>query len=214
MKTTIAGLRRNYSQKKLLEGQVARNPFRQFEKWWKTTLRSAIPEPNAMLLATASKKGIPSGRVVLLKDYSDKGFVFFTNYESAKAKQLNENPRASLVFFWKELERQVRITGTVRKIKERESDVYFSTRPTNSRIGAWASPQSRIITGRRWLDDNFRGMQSQFEGKKISRPAHWGGYIVKPSAIEFWQGRPNRLHDRLLYTLQKNGRWKMVRLAP
>ncbi len=167
-----------------------------------------------MLLATASKKGIPSGRVVLLKDYSDKGFVFFTNYESAKAKQLNENPRASLVFFWKELERQVRITGTVRKIKERESDVYFSTRPTNSRIGAWASPQSRIITGRRWLDDNFRGMQSQFEGKKISRPAHWGGYIVKPSAIEFWQGRPNRLHDRLLYTLQKNGRWKMVRLAP
>ncbi len=214
MKKSVASLRKNYSQKKLLEKNAASHPVSQFTKWWKEALRSTIIEPNAMLLATATKKGIPSARVVLLKDYSDEGFVFFTNYESAKGKQLLENPHASLVFFWKELERQVRVSGTVKKIQAADSDTYFNSRPVNSQAGALASPQSRIIPDRSWLDQNFTKIALQFRDKKIRRPDHWGGYIVKPVSVEFWQGRPDRLHDRLLYTLQKNGKWKMVRLAP
>jgi pyridoxamine 5'-phosphate oxidase len=214
MKRTVAALRKNYSQKKLLENNAAAHPINQFTKWWKEALRSTIIEPNAMLLATATKKGVPSARVVLLKDYSNKGFVFFTNYESAKGKQLLENPRASLVFFWKELERQVRISGSVKKINPADSDTYFVSRPAKSRAGSLASPQSRIIPGRHWLDEKFREVLLAHQHKKFKRPDFWGGYIVKPISIEFWQGRPDRLHDRLLYTLLKNGKWKIVRLAP
>jgi pyridoxamine 5'-phosphate oxidase len=151
---------------------------------------------------------------VLLKGFNEKGFIFFTNYESYKAQQLAENPKACLVFFWKELERQVRITGLVVKISNAESDEYFNSRPEASRIGAWASPQSRVIENRHWLDEKFNELVNKMEGKHIQRPAHWGGYIVKPVVIEFWQGRPSRLHDRIQYTLEESGNWKIERLAP
>ncbi|MBM3416840.1 MAG: pyridoxamine 5'-phosphate oxidase [Bacteroidetes bacterium] len=214
MKGKIANIRKNYSRKKLLEKKAAADPFAQFAKWWKQALQSDIDEVNAMTLATASADGMPSARVILLKDFSDKGFTFFTNYESYKGQQLAENPRACLVFFWKELERQVRITGLVEKTSEEASSGYFNSRPVESRIGALASPQSRVIESREWLDENFSHKEKELEGQTIERPVYWGGYIVKPVIIEFWQGRPGRLHDRLQYSLQEDGSWKMERLAP
>ena len=167
-----------------------------------------------MTLATASVDALPSARIVLLKGFNEKGFIFFTNYESYKAQQLAENPKACLVFFWKELERQVRITGLIEKVSGKQSDDYFQSRPESSRIGAWASPQSRVIEDRDWLDDKFNELVSKMEGSEITRPPHWGGYIVKPVVIEFWQGRPSRMHDRIQYTLEDNGGWKIERLAP
>jgi pyridoxamine 5'-phosphate oxidase len=167
-----------------------------------------------MTLATASLDALPSARIVLLKEVNEKGFVFFTNYESYKAQQLAENPKACLVFFWKELERQVRITGLIEKINGKQSDEYFQSRPESSRIGTWASPQSRVIENRQWLDEKFNELVNKMEGTPIPRPPHWGGYIVKPVVIEFWQGRPSRLHDRIQYTLEENGGWKIERLAP
>jgi pyridoxamine 5'-phosphate oxidase len=167
-----------------------------------------------MTLATASADGIPSARIVLLKGYDEKGFVFFTNYESYKGKQLEENPRACLVFFWKELERQVRITGIVEMVSSAESDAYFNSRPESSRIGAWTSPQSQVIESRDWLEAKEKEYAKQFSSQALKRPPHWGGYRVKPITIEFWQGRPSRLHDRLQYTLQDDGNWKIERLAP
>lgn len=177
-------------------------------------VETEIVEPNAMTLATASSDGVPSARVVLLKGFDHNGFVFYTNYQSFKGLQLQENPKACLVFYWKEVERQVRITGLTSKISEQESEDYFHSRPEGSRIGAWVSPQSRVIEGRDWLDKRCVELTEQFSGHTIERPAHWGGYIVKPVEVEFWQGRPSRLHDRLLYTLQEDGGWKMERLAP
>jgi pyridoxamine 5'-phosphate oxidase len=214
MQDKIASIRRDYSQKQLIEEKVAKNPFNQFEHWWKEALEAKLDEVNAMTLATASADGFPSARIVLLKDYSEKGFSFYTNYESYKGKQLEENPKACLVFFWKELERQIRITGLVEKLSEQESDRYFSSRPEASRIGAWTSPQSQTIDSRKWLDEKFNEMVKQLEGTNIKRPLHWGGYIVKPVIIEFWQGRPGRLHDRIQYTLNSEGSWKIERLAP
>jgi pyridoxamine 5'-phosphate oxidase len=210
----IADIRRDYSHKSLSEKDADANAIKQFEKWWNEAVDSKIDEVNAMTLATASIDGLPSARIVLLKEFNEKGFVFFTNYESYKAQQLAENPKACLVFFWKELERQVRATGLIQKINSAESDAYFHSRPESSRIGAWASPQSRVIESRHWLDEKFNELVNKMEGTDIKRPPHWGGYIVKPVVIEFWQGRPSRLHDRIQYTLDDNGEWKIERLAP
>ncbi|MES1216049.1 MAG: pyridoxamine 5'-phosphate oxidase [Bacteroidota bacterium] len=214
MQENIADLRKNYSQKKLLEKDVASDPIHQFKEWWKEAVAAGIEEPNAMTLATASMDAVPSARIVLLKDFSDKGFVFFTNYDSYKGQQLAENPKACLVFFWKEIERQVRITGLAMKISPEENDVYFFSRPLESQIGAITSPQSQVIETREWLDEKYSKLEKEFQHNKIQRPSNWGGYIVKPVIIEFWQGRPGRLHDRIQYTLNENGDWKLERLAP
>ena len=211
---SIADIRINYSRQNLLEADAAQDPIAQFAKWWKEAVESEILEVNAMTLATASTDGIPSARIVLLKDFSEKGFVFFTNYESFKGHQLADNPKACLVFFWKELERQVRITGLVQQVSASESNTYFHARPEGSQIGALTSPQSHVIENRQWLDDLYEKNMALFAGKKIERPDYWGGYIVRPVVIEFWQGRPSRLHDRLQYSLQDNNEWKIERLAP
>lgn len=212
--SSIADIRRDYSLKTLLETEVADNPFLQFGDWWQQAVESEIDEVNAMTLATASLEGVPSARIVLLKGYDEKGFVFFTNYESAKGRELAENPKASLLFFWKELERQVRITGLVEKLSVAENDDYFLSRPTGSQIGAWASPQSHIIENRSWLERRVEELNEKFKSEQLTRPPHWGGYRVKPVIIEFWQGRSSRLHDRIQYTLQDSGSWKIERLAP
>lgn len=213
MKGSIAGIRKNYSKKKLSEHKVDDSPIKQFSTWWKQAIASSIDEVNAMTLATASPDGMPSARIVLLKDFSEAGFTFFTNYNSFKGQQLTENPKACLVFFWKELERQVRITGLVQKINAADSDKYFYSRPAGSQLGAIASPQSHVIESREWLEKYFKGLKKELK-ESIKRPEDWGGFIVKPVIIEFWQGRPNRLHDRLQYTLQENAGWKIERLAP
>lgn len=214
MSSTIADIRKDYKLRSLLEKDVEANAIRQFDKWWQEAIHSEIDEVNAMTLATASADGIPAARIVLLKGYDERGFVFFTNYDSFKGLQLAENPRACLVFFWKELERQVRITGLVEKVSDEESDTYFNSRPEGSRIGAWASPQSQVIESREWLEEREKTLAKDFTGKPLSRPAHWGGYRVKPINIEFWQGRPSRLHDRIQYALQGDNSWTIERLAP
>ncbi len=210
----IADIRKDYKLQTLEETGVHTNAIQQFHKWWNEALLSEIDEVNAMTLATATADGKPSARIVLLKGYDESGFVFFTNYHSHKGKELEENPRASLVFFWKELERQVRIEGKVEKTTAGESDLYFHSRPQESRIGAWASPQSQVIHSRQVIEDNVSELKKSFEGKDIDRPAHWGGYIVMPEIIEFWQGRPGRLHDRIRYSRSAGGNWKIERLAP
>jgi pyridoxamine 5'-phosphate oxidase len=213
MKKEIADLRRDYKREVLDEAHVANDPIEQFGRWWNEALNSEIEEVNAMTLATATKDGVPSARIVLLKDYDERGFVFFSNYKSHKAHELEINPHAALVFFWKVLERQVRIQGSVEKIDTKESDIYFYSRPAGSRIGAWASPQSSVILNRDLLERNVELYKNQF-GEEIPRPPHWGGYRVTPSVIEFWQGRSNRLHDRIRYSKQTNGVWIKERLAP
>ncbi len=210
----IAGIRKDYKLKSLLEADIEKTPVQQFEKWWNEAMHSDIDEINAMTLATASAAGLPAARIVLLKAFDERGFVFFTNYESFKGLQINENPRACLVFFWKELERQVRITGLVEKTTAAESDAYYNSRPATSRIGAWASPQSQVISSREWLEQNEKKYTDEFTGTTIERPAHWGGYRVKPITVEFWQGRPGRLHDRIQYSLEETGSWLIERLAP
>ncbi|HEY6062696.1 MAG TPA: pyridoxamine 5'-phosphate oxidase [Chitinophagaceae bacterium] len=214
MAAKIADLRKNYSQKKLLESKANPDPLKQFAKWWKQAAKSKLEEANAMTLATASLDGVPSARVVLLKDFGERGFTFFTNYSSFKGQQLAENPKACLVFFWKELERQIRITGLVEKINDEASNEYFHSRPADSQLGAIVSPQSQVIESREWLDEKFKQIKKETGNNNIQRPPNWGGYIVKPVIIEFWQGRPGRLHDRLQYTLLESGEWKMERLAP
>jgi pyridoxamine 5'-phosphate oxidase len=215
MNNSIGDLRKDYSKKALLENSVKPDPIQQFNEWWQEAIASAIEEPNAMTLATASADGLPSARIVLLKAFSERGFVFFTNYNSFKGKQLAENPKACLVFFWKELERQVRITGFVKKTSEQESEDYFYSRPEASQLSAAISPQSQSIKDRGWLEKQAREAQKNTDkGMAIKRPAHWGGYIVAPVIVEFWQGRPGRLHDRIEYTLTDVGEWKIERLAP
>lgn len=211
---SVADLRKDYKMHSLDEHEISQKPFNQFQQWWDEAIRADIEEVNAMTLATASAEGVPSARIVLLKGYDENGFVFFTNYNSYKGHDLSENPRACLVFFWKELERQVRITGLVQKVSAAESDEYFLSRPSGSRIGAWVSPQSQVIRDRQWLDENEKEQLKKFEGKEIIRPEHWGGYRVRPITIEFWQGRSNRLHDRIQYSLDEAGEWKVERLAP
>ena len=211
---SIADIRKDYKLQTLSKADVAADPFLQFDKWWDDAVKSEIDEVNAMTLATANKEGKPSARIVLLKGYDKNGFVFFTNYQSHKGHELTENPNACLVFFWAALERQVRITGTVEKITAAESDVYFESRPAGSRIGAWASPQSSVITSREIIEERQKEFEQKFNDGNITRPPYWGGYIVKPFEIEFWQGRPSRLHDRIQYTLQEESGWKIERLAP
>ncbi len=211
---SIGEIRKEYMLETLSKKEVAPDPISQFGRWWEEALRSGIEEVNAMTLATASGDGVPSARIVLLKGYDSQGFLFFTNYGSFKGRQLLENPRACLVFFWKELERQVRITGLVEKVSAQESDDYYRSRPEGSRIGAWVSPQSQVIPDRNWLVETEKQAEEKFSGKDIQRPPHWGGYRVKPVAVEFWQGRPNRLHDRIQYSLNGDATWIIERLAP
>lgn len=210
----IAAIRKEYKLESLHEHEVDPDPLRQFEKWWQELINSNIDEVNAMTLATADKNARPSARIVLLKGVTPEGFLFFTNYESHKGEELKENPQACLVFFWKELERQVRVEGLIEKISAEESDEYFNSRPAGSKIGAWASPQSKVIASREVLEEKVRLIENKFMNTTIDRPGHWGGYILKPILIEFWQGRPSRLHDRIQYTKLENNSWKIERLAP
>jgi len=210
----IADIRKEYIFQTLSEHEVAGKPIDQFETWWKQALESDIEEVNAMTLATVGANGRPSARIVLLKGFDENGFVFFTNYQSHKGNDIQINPYVSVVFFWKELERQVRINGIAEKIDEKESDIYFQSRPEASKIGAWASPQSNVIENREVIENNEAGYQAKFAGNKIERPPHWGGYIVKPEVVEFWQGRASRLHDRIRYTIETDNNWKIERLAP
>ena len=208
----ISDLRKSYSRDSLSETDVASSPIEQFKQWFEQAQQAQCPEPNAMTIASASREGIPSARVVLLKDVDDRGFIFFTNYESHKGRELIENPHAALLFHWHELERQVRIEGTVEQLPSEESDEYFHSRPLDSRIGAWASPQSQVISGRTVLLTKAAEFGLRF-GLNPPRPPHWGGFLVRPRKIEFWQGRPSRLHDRIQFTKSPEG-WDIVRLAP
>ena len=209
----IARLRKDYALSSLNEDDVAASPIIQFEKWWEDASKSEILEYNAMTIASTGQDGMPEARTVLLKAFDEKGFVFFTNYNSAKSQQLDFNANCCLLFFWKELERQVRINGTAERISMKESIDYFDSRPDGSKIGAWASPQSMVVAGKAWLKETFEYYAERFKHGQIPKPPHWGGYRVKPTKIEFWQGRPSRMHDRILYTPEGEG-WKRERLAP
>jgi pyridoxamine 5'-phosphate oxidase len=213
MSENIADIRKDYKMQSLLEGDISQDPFTQFGNWWNEAVKSDIEEVNAMTLATSTPSGTPSARIVLLKGYTNEGFKFFTNYQSHKAKEIEQNPQVALVFFWKELERQIRIEGTAEKVSPGESDEYFDSRPLKSKIGAWASPQSKPVDNRLWIEDRFEEFSDKFIEEVVPRPPHWGGYIVKPSLFEFWQGRRSRLHDRIQYTKEEIG-WKIERLAP
>lgn len=210
---SIADIRKDYQLKSLTEAEVAKNPFTQFSTWWDEAVGSAIDEVNAMALSTVSSEGRPSSRIVLLKGFDEQGFVFFTNYNSDKGRQIEQQQFVSLLFFWKELERQVRIEGKATKVAEEESDAYFNSRPVGSRLGAWASPQSQKITDRSVLEQALENITAEYRDKLVPRPSHWGGYRVMPTRIEFWQGRSSRLHDRILYE-QVDGNWQISRLAP
>ena len=212
--TDLAAIRKDYRLQSLLEQDVDTNPVMQFEKWLQQAMESGIEEPNAMTLATSTTTGKPSARIVLLKGITENGLVFFTNYNSKKGKQIHDNPLASLVFFWKELERQVIIEGEIKKTSEKESDEYFAKRPFESRIGAWSSPQSKVIQSREILEKNVSYYTNKYQSQNVPRPPHWGGYILIPTLIEFWQGGAGRLHDRLQYSLNDSNLWIIERLAP
>lgn len=213
---SVANFRKDYDKSVLKRSMMANNPFKQFENWFKAAVESPIMEANAMILASVAKNGQPSSRVVLLKGFSEKGFVFYTNYESKKGKDLAQNPKISVLFFWDILERQIRIEGTAEKLPFADSEAYFHSRPKGSQIGAWASPQSQKITDRNILDDKKAALESEYKNAdKLPCPEHWGGYLVRPQYFEFWQGRSNRLHDRIIYELNsENNIWEMGRIAP
>jgi pyridoxamine 5'-phosphate oxidase len=210
----VADIRKEYALHSLNEEEVAPSPLEQFKQWWKEAEASSIEEVNAMTLSTINSQGWPEARTVLLKGYDENGFVFFTNYNSAKSTQLDQYPNCSLLFFWKELERQVRINGIAEKISVQESIDYFNSRPDGSKIGAWASPQSMVVAGKAWLKETFEFYKERFKHGEIPKPPHWGGYRVKPSRMEFWQGRPSRMHDRICYSKTEDANWKIERLAP
>ncbi|NJO29093.1 MAG: pyridoxamine 5'-phosphate oxidase [Richelia sp. SL_2_1] len=214
MDKTIADLRQDYTLQGLKETEVNSDPFVQFKEWFDQALNANILEPNAMTIATTTKEGVPSARMVLLKDFDDRGFVFYTNYNSQKAQELTENPQAALVFWWAELQRQVRICGKVERVDDRESDQYFYSRPFNSRLGAWASNQSEVIESREVMEQRLQELTEKYQNQDIPRPPHWGGIRVIPTEIEFWQGRSSRLHDRLVYKITEDNSWKIERLSP
>jgi pyridoxamine 5'-phosphate oxidase len=212
-KMNLADLRTDYTKDGLIEADLYPDPFQQFGFWFDQALKAQVDEPNAMTLATSTLEGQPSARIVLLKGFDDHGFVFYTNYESRKGKELALNNKAALLFFWSSLERQVRIEGLIEKVSEQESKVYFDSRPEGSRIGAWSSHQSEPIGSRKDLEDQVTFYSQSFENQAIPRPPFWGGYRLKPQVIEFWQGRESRLHDRLRYRLI-DGHWNIDRLSP
>ena len=211
---SIADLRREYSLTGLRKADLAADPLQQFRHWFDQALAAGTNEPNAMVLATADAAGKPSTRVVLLKGLDERGFVFFTNYESRKARELAVNRHAALNFFWVELERQVCVTGSVTQVPREEAEAYFKTRPRGSRLGAWASKQSDTVPSREVLEARLQELEKQYPGEEIPLPPFWGGYVLAPREIDFWQGRPNRLHDRFRYSKQSDGRWLVARLSP
>jgi pyridoxamine 5'-phosphate oxidase len=213
MSMTIADLRKEYTLNGLDVTDVAPNPITQFRQWFDAALQAGIPEPNAMHLATVSAEGYPSGRIVLVKGVDERGFAFYTNYESQKGRELINHPMASLTFFYPELERQIRIEGRVEKVSPEESDQYFNSRPRGSQLGAWVSPQSEIIANRAELENRQQELEKQFAEQSVPRPPHWGGFRVVPDRVEFWQGRPSRLHDRIRYR-PLAGDWIIERIAP
>lgn len=211
---SLQHIRQEYKYSRLDEADLSASPLEQFSRWFEQALHCDAAEPSAMTLATASPGGQPSARIVLLKDFGPQGFCFYTNYESRKGRELEENPRAALLFFWKELERQVRLEGTVHRADTASSDAYFDSRPIGSRLGAWASPQSREIPDRASLEREVARVEKRFQSEEPHRPPFWGGYLLQPARFEFWQGRESRLHDRFQYTLESDGSWSRVRLAP
>jgi pyridoxamine 5'-phosphate oxidase len=211
--TKIADLRKNYTQAGLLESDVVANPYQQFKLWFDQAVAADILEPNAMTVATVTAEGKPAARIVLLKGFDERGFVFYTNYNSQKGVELQQCPHAALVFLWGDLERQVRIEGQVEFVSETEATGYFHSRPVSSQLGAWASDQSTIIEDRSVLEQKLQQLESQYQDRQIPKPPYWGGVRVVPQEIEFWQGRPSRLHDRLRYQLL-DGKWQIDRLAP
>ena len=213
MPSAISDLRNEYTLNGLDSADVSPDPFVQFRQWFDAALSAGLPEPNAMHLSTITADGHPDGRIVLLKDVSETGFVFYTNYESRKGRELTDHPFASLTFFYPELERQIRIEGRVEKVSAGESDAYFSSRPRGSQIGAWVSHQSEVIENRDVLETRQHELEVRFAGQPVPRPPYWGGFRVVPTALEFWQGRPSRLHDRIRYRLE-NGSWLIERLSP
>jgi len=214
MSTPISDIRKTYAHAELLESDAAAAPMEQFDRWWAQALEAKIEEVNAMTLATVDASGMPDARIVLLKGVDEIGFHFYSNYQSRKGMQLTNNEQACLVFFWKELERQVRVRGRMERLPETESDAYFSSRPVESRLGAIASPQSTVIEGRDWLIQRYAAVQAEYAEKEPIRPAHWGGYRLIAESVEFWQGRPGRMHDRLEYKKDPSGSWLRQRLAP
>jgi len=210
----LTALHQEYAAHGLRRVDLDPDPIKQFSAWFTASIEAEIPDVNAMSLATASSDGKPSVRIVLLKGFDESGFVFYTNYASAKGRQLAENPRAALAIFWQQLERQIRIEGSVEKTSRDDSLRYFHSRPSGAQLGAWASHQSEVIDARRILEARLAEMTERFAGDEIPLPPHWGGYRVRPAMIEFWQGRPNRLHDRFRYTRASDGKWSIARLAP
>jgi pyridoxamine 5'-phosphate oxidase len=213
MKNNISVIRNNYLKGSLSEDELPANPFVLFKDWLQSAIDFPESEPTAMALSTSTNEGMPSSRIVLLKDVNETGFRFFTNYDSRKGRELFLNPAAALLFFWPQLERQIRVEGQVERVSEEDSDAYFMQRPIESQLGAWASPQSKVIPGRIILENRMEHTRSRFEGKSIPRPPHWGGFVLIPASIEFWQGREGRMHDRLKYS-KKMKEWKIERLAP
>ena len=215
MSKDLSNYRKSYEKQELLESNCPENPLELFQKWFlNADASNTVEETNAVSLSTIGKDGYPKSRIVLLKKYNEEGFIFYTNYNSEKGKSIQENNQVCLSFFWPSLEQQIIIKGKAEKLSQKSSDGYFESRPTGSKLGAWASNQSTVVKSRDILENNLKKFEEKFKGKEITRPPHWGGFMVKPKAIEFWQGRPNRMHDRILYRLKEDLSWEIERLEP